>query len=55
MKALLLTFRADARGTTAIEYGLIASLICLAIVVTLSQIGTQVEANFDVTVEALDQ
>jgi pilus assembly protein Flp/PilA len=55
MKALLLKFRADARGSTAIEYGLIAGLIFIAIVGALSQIGTRVENNLSVAVEALEQ
>jgi pilus assembly protein Flp/PilA len=40
---LVRRFRADARGATAIEYGLIAAGIAVAIVVTVQGLGTQIK------------
>ena len=37
---------AERRGTTAIEYSLIAGLISIAIVAGLTTIGTTISANF---------
>jgi pilus assembly protein Flp/PilA len=39
-------FVRDEEGVTAIEYGLIATLIALAIVVGVTSIGTNLEAMF---------
>ncbi|CAB3726713.1 Flp family type IVb pilin [Paraburkholderia phenoliruptrix] len=39
-------FVRDEEGVTAIEYGLIATLIALAIVVGVTSIGTNLEAKF---------
>lgn len=36
----------DCSGATAIEYGLIAALIMLAIVATVTVVGTQINATF---------
>jgi len=36
---MLRTIRADERGATAIEYGLICALICVAMMGGLSQLG----------------
>jgi pilus assembly protein Flp/PilA len=55
MKSLLSKLLADNRGTTAIEYALIASLISLAIIGTLMQIGPLIEANFQTAADALVQ
>jgi pilus assembly protein Flp/PilA len=40
-------FLQDESGATAIEYGLIASLIALAIIACASAVGTQVNAAFN--------
>ena len=40
MKRRLIKLMADARGATAIEYGLIVSLIVIAIVVGISALGS---------------
>jgi len=37
----------DARGVTAIEYGLIAGLIAVAILASVGNIGAQLTATFD--------
>jgi pilus assembly protein Flp/PilA len=39
-------FLKDEEGVTAIEYGLIASLIAVAIIVTVTTIGTNLNAVF---------
>lgn len=40
-------FVKDQRGVTAIEYGLIAGLIAVAILLSVGNIGTQLAATFD--------
>jgi pilus assembly protein Flp/PilA len=39
IRTILRKFRADERGATAIEYGLICALICIAMISGLSQLG----------------
>lgn len=46
MKALICRFGGDRAGATAIEYGLIASLIALAIVTSLQSLGPAIVAVF---------
>ena len=41
-----LALRFDKRGVTAMEYGLIASLIAVAIIATVSTVGTSLQATF---------
>ena len=43
---ILLRFLTDTRGATAIEYGLIAGLISVVIVVALTTIGTRLNTKF---------
>lgn len=38
---------ADRKGATAIEYGLVASLVAVAAIVAITQVGTQAGANFN--------
>jgi pilus assembly protein Flp/PilA len=45
--AKLLPFVRDRRGATAIEYGLIAGLIAIAVVGGITQIGTATNAAFN--------
>lgn len=45
----------DNSGATAIEYGLIASLIAVAIIVSLTAVGSNVSASFNTTASALAQ
>ncbi|MDB5960992.1 MAG: hypothetical protein JWP59_2286 [Massilia sp.] len=40
------TFVADENGVTAIEYGLIAALVGVAIVLSAKALGTQLNATF---------
>ncbi|QPC86549.1 Flp family type IVb pilin [Mesorhizobium sp. NBSH29] len=46
-------FRKDESGATAIEYGLIAALIALAIMVGAGLIGDQLKLTFDKIATAL--
>ncbi|HEV7253271.1 MAG TPA: Flp family type IVb pilin [Mesorhizobium sp.] len=46
MSKLFARFAQDESGATAIEYGLIAALIALAIVVGAGQLGTALDTKF---------
>jgi pilus assembly protein Flp/PilA len=46
MKSLLIRFAKDQSGATAIEYGLIAALISVAAITTLTTVGTRLNAKF---------
>jgi pilus assembly protein Flp/PilA len=46
MKNLFARFAKDESGATAIEYGLIAALISIAIIVAATNLGTNVSAAF---------
>jgi len=46
MKELLIKFYNDRSGATAIEYGLIAALIALAIMVGAGKVGNSLNAKF---------
>jgi pilus assembly protein Flp/PilA len=47
MKTLLLRFAQDESGVTAIEYGLIAALIAVVIIVAVTAVGTDLQAVFN--------
>ncbi|MDB5960991.1 MAG: hypothetical protein JWP59_2285 [Massilia sp.] len=47
------TFVADENGVTAIEYGLIAALVGVAIVLSAKALGVQLGATFDDIVSKL--
>jgi pilus assembly protein Flp/PilA len=47
MKNLVSRFMKDESGATAIEYGLIAAGISIAIVTAVGTVGTQLDTNFD--------
>lgn len=47
MKSLLLRFLDDRSGATAIEYGLIASLIAVACIAAMTTLGTKLGAEFN--------
>jgi pilus assembly protein Flp/PilA len=47
MKTLLLRFARDESGVTAIEYGLIAALIAVVIIVAITSVGTDLSAVFN--------
>jgi pilus assembly protein Flp/PilA len=46
MKAMVLNFLRDESGATAIEYGLIAAGIALAIIAVVNGLGTAVNNTF---------
>ena len=46
MKSLVLRFAKDCAGATAIEYGLIAAGIAVAIIAVVNGIGTTLNAKF---------
>ncbi|MGY8634001.1 Flp family type IVb pilin [Bradyrhizobium sp. 14AA] len=46
MKSILKNFLADERGATAIEYGLIAAGIALAIITVVNGMGTKLNSKF---------
>ncbi len=47
MKALVSRFLKDESGATAIEYGLIASLIAVAIITAATTLGNNISATFN--------
>ena len=46
MKSLILSFYNDESGATAIEYGLIAAGIAIAIIVAVQGVGTKLSGTF---------
>ena len=48
-----LALRFDKRGVTAMEYGLIAALIAVVIIGTITTIGTSLQAKFQLISNAL--
>lgn len=44
---LLARLRGDRRGVTALEYGLIAALIAVAIIASVRLLGTNISAKFN--------
>jgi pilus assembly protein Flp/PilA len=53
MKRLFSSFIADASGATAIEYGLIAAGISVAIIAVVQGLGTQLNTTFTAVTTAL--
>jgi len=47
MKYLILTFFKNESGATAIEYGLIAAGIAIAIITAVQGVGSKLSTNFD--------
>jgi len=47
MKALINKFFNDEDGATAIEYGLIAALIAVAIIAALNAVGSNLQSTFN--------
>ncbi len=47
MKSLISKFFKDELGATAIEYGLIAAGIAIAIITAVQGVGTQLSTNFN--------
>jgi pilus assembly protein Flp/PilA len=55
MKTLLNRFLKDESGATAIEYGLIAALLSVAIIGTISNVGTQLTDTYTKIEEKLQE
>ena len=53
MKALFYRFANDDTGVTAIEYGLIASLIAVVIITSVTLVGTNLTAQYNAIATAL--
>jgi pilus assembly protein Flp/PilA len=53
MKALFSRFANDETGVTAIEYGLIASLVAVVIIGAVTLVGTNLTAKFNAVANAL--
>jgi pilus assembly protein Flp/PilA len=53
MKQLFKRFLKDETGVTAIEYGLIAGLISVVIILTVTAIGTSLQGLFQTIANAL--
>jgi pilus assembly protein Flp/PilA len=47
LKVVFQRFLADESGATAIEYGLIAAGIAIAIITAVNGVGTQLKTNFN--------
>ena len=54
MKKLFTQFKDDESGATAIEYGLIAALISVGIIVAVTALGDSLEGVFDNISGSLD-
>jgi pilus assembly protein Flp/PilA len=50
----LVKFIREDAGVTAIEYGLIAALVAVAIILALTTLGQSLEANFNEVSSAMD-
>lgn len=53
MKALFNKFLNDEEGATAIEYGLIAALIAVAVITAIRAVGSNVSGTFSEVASAL--
>ena len=53
MRNLFHRFIVDQSGVTAIEYGLIAALVAVVIIVTVTKVGTSLSATFQSIATAL--
>ncbi len=47
MKSVIKSFLKDESGATAIEYGLIAAGIAIAIITAVNGLGTKLSSNFE--------
>jgi pilus assembly protein Flp/PilA len=54
MFRFLHTLRKNEDGATAIEYGLIAGLICIVIITTITLVGSNLESVFNFIASTLD-
>lgn len=54
MTKLFARFAKDESGATAIEYGLIAALIAVVIILALTSLGEGIRDQFDAIAEAIE-
>ena len=54
IQAAINSMRTDEEGATAVEYGLMVSLIAVAIIAAVALIGTNLDAMFDVVGGKID-
>lgn len=54
MKKFISKFMSDESGATAIEYGLIAALIAVAVMTTVAGLGSQLDTTFNKTSSQLN-
>lgn len=54
MQNLMTRFIEDESGATAIEYGLIAALIAVALITGATAVGTSLDAKFNEVSDAVD-
>jgi len=54
MQNLIKNFIQDESGATAIEYGLIAALIAVAMIAGATQLGTAIDTKFSEVATSLD-
>jgi pilus assembly protein Flp/PilA len=55
LRTLMTRIRRDEEGATAIEYGLLAALVAVAIIVAVTWIGGTLEATFDTVATSLNE
>ena len=55
MKRFVSAFIEDESGVTALEYGMIASLVAIAIITILGQVGVELNKTFTTIKEALEK
>ena len=54
MLTMLKTFARNEKGATAIEYGLIAALIAIALITALTTLGGSLSSMFDTVASSVD-
>ena len=54
MQKIMSRFVKDESGATAIEYGLIAALVAVALIVALQAVGTSLTGTFEKVAQELD-
>lgn len=53
MPSIFRRFSSDTRGATAVEYGLLAAMIALGIIVATRSVGTQIGSTLNTTGTAM--
>jgi pilus assembly protein Flp/PilA len=55
LRTLMTRIRRDENGATAIEYGLLAALVAVGIIVTVSLLGQQLNDGFQLVADQLGE